>query len=275
MKNPVLLMGGDDNRDIFFDTLEIFFKKFKNLKKIAFLMEEFSNYQEWIPDFDKKIKKMGFTETAFYIPKYKDEYDEKNIINMISWADCIFIYGGNAYYYHIYYNKENIRKAILEQIKKNKPVIGLSAGAMLLSSYFLFCNDFIEYKNKKIKLYPWEFESEKEELPLVFDQAIDAIPYSIVDVHFIQRARYYRLFNVVSFFFNEHKYPITGIGIDANCSLFIEDFKNFEVLGENSTTLIYPSFYTQLKKDNKQFFPTNTALFEAGSSFTYNLNLFT
>lgn len=61
-----------------------------------------------------------------------DKVDEETIINQVNQADILIIGGGDTVLYQKVYCRNRIKEAILERDEKGTPIIGFSAGAIIM-----------------------------------------------------------------------------------------------------------------------------------------------
>lgn len=66
-----------------------------------------------------------------------DRVDDASILKSIEQADLLIIGGGDTLLYHETYCKELIKKKILKEYHQGLPIIGLSAGAIIMGEYIV------------------------------------------------------------------------------------------------------------------------------------------
>lgn len=66
-----------------------------------------------------------------------DRVDDTSILKSIEQADLLIIGGGDTLLYHQTYCKEIIKKKILKEYHRGLPIIGLSAGAIIMGEHIV------------------------------------------------------------------------------------------------------------------------------------------
>ena len=241
--NPGLLMivGGDDDRENFWQTAAKFTMNLKQKQRIAVLMEEYDDWKEWMPEHEQRWRDIGYQEIRFFLPKVRDSYSKERVIDLIMWADVIFIWGGDTRKYHRYYCTVKISKALCEgYLISGKSVAGMSAGALLFPRRAIISGEEVRTGGKfpplRVKaniIHPRDDGDHRFRMGRGFG-LMDNI---LVDVHFTEWGRYPRLAYALSRP-GSSVAGLLGIGLDADAAAILFPDGTAKTLGQGSVTLM-------------------------------------
>lgn len=216
----LFLLGGDEDKDIYWRLLEQYLRQLPPKKNLLILMDAFPNHTEWVPQKEDRFRTLGFPEVNTILPEVRDSNRPTDIAAAIRSTDVLYIFGGDTKSYCDYYLHPEITQAVRERFHEGMDCIGLSTGAMMFG-----CEVFLDEKRAfpeyfgpdgfgrlGAEMHDWDDET-------VRCPGFGLLKESIVDVHFAERNRQGRLMNALS-----HLPDIQiGFGIDSDTSLILHE----------------------------------------------------
>jgi len=173
--------------------------------------------------FKKFFRKFGPSDVR--ILWILDERDASNrrYIRALEDATCVFFTGGDQERIIKVIRKTRFHETLLNKLDEDVVIAGTSAGAMALTDICI-----IDSRNMGL-----------EDGDVTWDYGLDLIRGVIVDTHFIERNRLWRLSQLVS------RFPENvGIGIAEDTGVLCDTRRReFEVIGSNYVTVIEPPNY--------------------------------
>ena len=172
--------------------------------------------------FFKKFKPYS-VEVVWLLSKL-DASDAKNA-RMLDDATCIFFTGGDQEKIIKVIRKSRIHDVLLNKLDEDVVIAGTSAGAMALTDICI-----VDSRNMGLR------EGDVE-----WSYGLDLARGIIVDTHFIERNRIWRLSQLVS------RFPENvGIGIAEDTGVIYDTkHREFEVIGSNYVTVVEPPSYVR------------------------------
>lgn len=228
MSSKIILIGGGefDNSNKTSLLFDLFGKS--NLKHITIVMEPASDVEQDINKHKKRFKEILHIEPQFVHPKRKTTQSD---LEKIKKADLIFFGGGQQTLIMNSLSDEFI--TMLHQRHKEGDVIlaGTSAGAMIFSEKVIISggNEEPQFKDK-----------------IDMISGLNIVPHTIIDTHFIERARFVRLAHMI-----QDNPQCLGIGIEANSAVIIEHH-SLTTYGYGTITLIDGTHKRKYKKGRKK-----------------------
>ena len=237
-----MIVGGDDDRRTFWQTAATFTKKLKQRRRIAVLMEEYGDWKKWLHLHEKQWRRMGFREIRYFLPKVRDKYSEDRVIDLISWADVVFIFGGDTRKYHRYYCTKAISCALREgYLHHRKSIAGMSAGALLFPRRAIVWGSEVsaEGRARPLRLQADVARDQRCDGDLAFrmDRGLGLFGHIVVDVHFTEYGRYPRLARALSLSRRTNT-DVLGIGLDADAAAILFPDGRARTLGSGTVTLM-------------------------------------
>jgi len=205
-KKMIRLAGGEDARVVIIPTA--------------------SSQPESTADFFRRFfrKFDPYTVDIAWILSKLDASDSKNR-RIVDDATCIFFTGGDQEKIVKIIRKSKIHDILLNKLDEDVVVAGTSAGAMALTDVCI-----IDSRNMGLR-----------DGDVQWDYGLDLARGIIVDTHFIERNRLWRLSNLVS------RFPENvGIGIAEDTGVIYDTKRrDFEVIGSNYVTVLEPPSYVR------------------------------
>lgn len=166
--------------------------------------------------------------------------------DLVEDASGIFFTGGD---------QERILRVILDspihdilkrKMRENVVIAGTSAGAMVFTKISILGSNSYGLYIEDVKL----------------GRGLGLLEDFVVDTHFIERNRFWRLLHVVS------KHNVVGIGISEDTGvLYDTKYRDFEVLGSAHVTLISPPMNYRIKKNKIQVIGAEVSIVMDGEKF--------
>ena len=210
------LIGGDEDYEHTWWLLEQFASRLERKGRILTLMDGFENHSEWVGQFEKRLRALGFDKVETWLPGVRDSADPQEIAKAISKADTIYVFGGETARYIRHYAHPPVIQALQHAFQRGSNYVGLSTGAMVMGE-FVITGDKIKFPAFLF------FEHLRDYMPGRHDgtsrgTGFGVFPKIIIDSHFNERNRQARLYNALE------KVPqaTIAIGIDSGMGLLIE-----------------------------------------------------
>ena len=150
---------------------------------------------------------------------YLEFGNTKTVDGKFKRADIVYIGGGNTMYFMSKMKQYGLDKKLVESARLGKVIVGLSAGAIIISAFG--SSDSRHYKNKEI------FTSAKG--------------LGLIDIflspHFSESKRPDDMSRMM-----KNKKNMIAIGLDNQCALAVSD-ERFEVIKSKNTASAYKMFY--------------------------------
>lgn len=238
----LMIVGGDDDREIFWQTAATLARRLRGQRRVAVLMEEYADWKKWLHLHEKQWRNMGFREIHYFLPKVRDKYTEGAVIDLISWADLVFIFGGDTRKYHRYYCTKAISRALREGYQHHgKSIAGMSAGALLLPRRAIIWGSEVSAKGSDL---PLQLQAKvardrrcNGDVEFRLGRGFGLVDHIMVDVHFTEYGRYPRLAHALSLS-RRTKDNILGIGLDADAAAILLPDGKAKILGSGRITLM-------------------------------------
>ena len=170
--------------------------------------------------YDKNLPRFGSVkkvETLIITDRSKS--NKKKIYKKIVNADGLFIAGGNQFNYHKYWKGTLVEDAINEQLKKNTPVGGSSAGLAILGEFYYSANP----------------DGDPIETDFIHTPLLKGV---ITDTHFTERNRHQRLEAFLRRIQEKYAVKARGIGVDEATTLIVEESGEACVSGKGSVWIL-------------------------------------
>ena len=106
-------------------------------------MEKDKDHDIWLEETKKELAEFGLESELFYFGRQPNE----NLLNY----DVVYICGGNVFYL-MQVIKQCCAEEILAQLSKEKVVVGVSAGSLIMQKDLVLIRDLIPRMNKRVKL---------------------------------------------------------------------------------------------------------------------------
>ena len=110
-------------------TLARFTTALKAKKRVVLLLQGGPDHDEYLPQYLEPLKNLGIENVKVIIPPCTDE----EVAEAITKADGVFIGGGQTARYVELYSGVLVRLALRKHLELNRPLAGLSAGAIVLT----------------------------------------------------------------------------------------------------------------------------------------------
>ena len=186
----------------------------------------------------------------------------KNDINKTSWIDSlrnaklIYLGGGDQSRFMNIALHTPIQSAIQQSYKNGSTVAGTSAGAAMMTHYMITGNQLLgdtSYESTFPKLWNGNLE---------IKEGLSLLDSAIIDMHFVVRSRYNRLFTAIA------KYPtLPCIGIDEGTAIIING-DNAKVAGASQVMVLSHPQNLRVTKDGFiKFDDVKMSVYTEGDTF--------
>ncbi|MEX0567677.1 MAG: cyanophycinase [Candidatus Njordarchaeota archaeon] len=180
------------------------------------------------------------------------DLDSRKNQQLLKDATCIFFTGGDQEKIIRIIRKTRIHDILIDRLDDDVVIAGTSAGAMALTDICILDSENYGLKKTDVR----------------WDYGLGLVGGVIVDTHFIERNRLWRLSHVVSIFPD-----CVGIGISEDTGLIYDSKRReFEVIGDGLVTVLEPPSYIRYIKDKiegrefKMSILADGAIFKVGKS---------
>ena len=106
-------------------------------------MEKDKDHQQWLEETKNELAAFGLESDLFYFGQQPNE-------KLLEY-DVIYLCGGNVFYL-MQMIKQCCAEDILRQLAKEKVVVGVSAGSLIMQKDLVLIRDLIPRMNKRVKL---------------------------------------------------------------------------------------------------------------------------
>ena len=106
-------------------------------------MEKDKDHDTWLEETKRELSDFGLESDLFYFGRQPNE----NLLNY----DVVYICGGNVFYL-MQVIKQCCAEAVLSQIAREKVIVGVSAGSLIMQKDLVLIRDLIPRMNKRVKL---------------------------------------------------------------------------------------------------------------------------
>ena len=189
-KNIILLSGVDssDNKEAL-NYIKLHYPKFKKLCFIPAQKEDSeAEFKQIKKDFKTKLKYTDVTYTPL------EDYPTKDIKQRVEKSDVLFLGGGNTFSFFEMIHRKRLSSVFKNHLKSGKLIVGLSAGAIVLSpSLLMAC-----YPTKDAD----EFDADLKDL-----KGLSLLPFEVCP-HYKNSAKMNKDLMTYSAL---HKHPLYGI----------------------------------------------------------------
>ena len=169
-------------------------------------------------EYKKIFERLGVKNAETMDMNTRDDANNDEFCDRLRNAKCIFFTGGDQLRITSILGGTKANNMIKEVYRNGGIIMGTSAGASVMSSTMAVQGDDNEPAKKcTLKMAP----------------GLDLIPDTIIDQHFSRRGRFGRLLTGVAE--NPH---VLGIGIDEDTAIAVYPDRHFEVIGNNTVTII-------------------------------------
>ena len=175
--------------------------------------------EEMFEDYRKVFEDIGVKNTGHIHHKQRNEVLYDDLTERINKADAFFFTGGDQLLLTSLYGGSNFLTRLKERYINEKIIVaGTSAGAMALSTPMIYAGN-----------------KDKQEITgaIKITTGLEFLKDVCVDTHFIDRARFVRMAQVIA-----TNPTSVGIGIDENTALIIRNGTEAEVIGNGLVTII-------------------------------------
>ena len=164
------------------------------------------------------FNELGFQNVDCLNLNSRDDAENDNISDVIGRAGGIFFTGGDQLRITSILGGTKAHRALLSAYHNGVVIAGTSAGASVMSSTMVVDgNDNGPARKCTLKMAP----------------GFGFLEGAIIDQHFAQRGRIGRLLCGVA-----ENPSVLGIGIDENTAIVVKPDRHFEVIGDNSVTVV-------------------------------------
>lgn len=133
-------LTSDKLKEEFISAIE---NKGKKCAVIPTAMEKDKDHQQWLEETENKLSEYGLDCDFFYFGQDENE-------KLYSY-DIVYICGGNVFYL-MQMIKQCCAEDVLRNIAKEKVVVGVSAGSLIMQKDLQLIRDLIPKMNKRVKL---------------------------------------------------------------------------------------------------------------------------
>jgi cyanophycinase len=214
---------GDNPEDKNENRLEIL-KTFVQLTKkenpcVEVITTASSEGDEMFEDYRKVFEQIGFKNIGHIHHKVRKEVIEDDLSDRVNKADAIFFTGGDQLILSSLYGGSKFLTQLKERYINDKIIIGgTSAGAMALSTPMIYAGN-----------------KDKQQVTgaIKITTGLEFLRDVCVDTHFIDRARFVRMAQVIA-----TNPTSVGIGIEEDTALIVRNGSETEVIGNGLVTII-------------------------------------
>jgi len=223
----IYFLGGNER----YDTENPLFKKLIRLSgeedSRVVIVPTASSHPESTADFFRRFfRKFGAAEVDVAWILSRRHTSSKRYLRMIEDATCIFFTGGDQERIIDIIADSRVNDILINRLDEEIVIAGTSAGAMALT-------DICIVDSKNYGLEDGEVE---------WARGLDLVRGIIVDTHFVERNRLWRLSQIVS------RFPdCVGVGISEDTGVIYDTHRReFEVVGSGHVVLVEPPDYIRL-----------------------------
>ncbi|HET6405580.1 MAG TPA: cyanophycinase [Candidatus Thermoplasmatota archaeon] len=165
----------------------------------------------------KAFREMGIHYVDALPFKSRDEVEEKRTLEMLEEADVIYFTGGDQVKLVEALRDTEALDIIRRRYEEGAVIAGTSAGAAAMSETMVARGTIEEGLTKgNVKT----------------DVGLGLFPHTVIDTHFVQRGRFARLLEIVTY-----DPSLTGIGISEDTGIIVRNGVDIEVIGSDNVII--------------------------------------
>lgn len=241
-QGTIIAAGGMDTEETFWGNMKEIFALISSPVRLAVFVvvekaEQEAMFGTVIPKRIEDWKACGVQETHYCIINEMDSDTGQEIKQWIHWADMVAIMGGDTREYYKHFCRDEVAAAIKEANQiQGKPVLGVSAGALILSSSCIIWGSEV----KDLHDHPYAIQSNylkdqwnDGDVGFRMGSGLGLLDGVILDVHCTQCGRIPRLIKAVA----QHTH-MKGVGLDADACILVTPDSEMRSFGKGLVSIV-------------------------------------
>ncbi|NMM48929.1 cyanophycinase [Marinigracilibium pacificum] len=197
-------------------------------KTVAILTYE-TQPSQWLPDY---FVSLGAQKAYNVSITNQSEANNESNFDLLNEADVVFIKGGDQSVYYQEYNDTRVEDALQTIFDRGGVICGTSAGMAILGG--------TDYTAEAGSVYPDETLSDIRLSDITLkDDFLSFKPGYLFDTHFTERGRFTRLIHFISRYYLDNGTLISGIGVDDQTALAIDENNQATAFGTGGAHFYY------------------------------------
>ena len=209
-------------------------------KKVAII--SYNEESQALPDY---FLELGASEAINIQIDTREQSEHDSTYTYLMEFDCFFFKGGDQSNYYRVYKNSKVTDAITAKYLEGGVLSGTSAGMAILSE--------IIYSADRASVFPDQVLNNFRDNDITLhNDFVNVLPGYIVDTHFIERGRSFRLLGFIARWFHDNNEVINGIGVDDQTAFCIDEHLVGTAIGTGAISLFFP--YGINTKENNFYF---------------------